>query len=264
MTAAPPFTSAVPTVESTVIHTPADGLVHGATTVRTPTGELPIYHASPEGSGPFPIVLVIQEIFGVHEHIRDVVRRFAKAGYLAVAPELYFRLGDPSKAASIDEIRANFVAKAPDALVLSDLDDTLAWATANGGDKARVGVTGFCWGGRITWLYAAHQPKVKAGVAWYGRLAGPGTTNSPRHPVDVAGQLKAPVLGLYGGEDTGIPLADVDRLRAALESAGNASAVVVYPTAPHAFFADYRPSYREADARDGWSRALDWFARHGV
>ena len=264
MTAAPPFTSAVPTASATVVTTPAEGLVHGPTTVRTTSGELPVYHAAPEGSGPFPIVLVIQEIFGVHEHIRDVVRRFAKAGYLAVAPELYFRLGDPSKAASIDELRANFVAKAPDALVLSDLDDTMAWATANGGDKARVGVTGFCWGGRITWLYAAHQPQVKAGVAWYGRLAGPGTPNSPRHPVDVAGELKAPVLGLYGGEDTGIPLADVDRLRAALESAGNGSTVVVYPTAPHAFFADYRPSYREADARDGWTRALDWFARHGV
>jgi len=263
MTAAP-LTSAVPTVESTVIRTPADGLVHGATTVRTATGELPIYHASPEGSGPFPIVLVIQEIFGVHEHIRDVVRRFAKAGYLAVAPELYFRLGDPSTASSIDELRANFVAKAPDAVVLSDLDDTLAWATSQGGDGARVGVTGFCWGGRITWLYAAHQPKVRAGVAWYGRLAGPTNANNPRHPVDVAGELKAPVLGLYGGEDTGIPLADVDRLSAGLAAAGGGSTVVVYPTAPHAFFADYRPSYREADARDGWSRALDWFSRHGV
>ncbi|MET0349292.1 MAG: dienelactone hydrolase family protein [Rhizobacter sp.] len=264
MTAAPPFTAAVSTVEATVITTPADGLVHGATTVRTASGELPVYHASPEGSGPFPIVLVIQEIFGVHEHIRDVVRRFAKAGYLAVAPELYFRLGDPSKAASIDELRADFVAKAPDATVLSDLDDTLAWATSHGGDAARVGVTGFCWGGRITWLYAAHQPKVKAGVAWYGRLAGPTNANNPKHPVDVAADLKAPVLGLYGGEDTGIPLADVDRLNAALAAAGGASNVVVYPTAPHAFFADYRPSYRETDARDGWSRALDWFSRHGV
>jgi len=223
-----------------------------------------VYFASPEGRGPFPILLVIQEIFGLHEHIRDVARRFAKAGYLAIAPELFFRLGRPQDAASVDELRANFVAKAPDATVLSDLDACLAWAEAQGGDAGRVAATGFCWGGRITWLYAAHQPKLRAAVAWYGRLAGPTDPLHPRHPIDLATDLKAPVLGLYGAEDPGIPLADLERLMSALAAAKSPSAVHVYPGAPHAFFADYRPSYRADAAQDGWRRTLDWFRNHGA
>lgn len=258
------FTSATPVTPETVVTTPADGLVHGDATLDTGTGLLPIYHARPEGTGPFPVVLVVQEIFGVHEHIRDVVRRFAHHGYLAVAAELYFRVGDPRTASTLDELRATIVSKVPDASVLSDLDATAAWATANGGDAARLGITGFCWGGRATWLYAAHNPTLRAGVAWYGRLAGPTNAMTPAHPLDVAGRLHAPVLGLYGGEDTGIPLADVDRMRGALEAAGSPSTFVVYPSAPHAFYADYRPSYRPADAADGWRRALDWFRSHGV
>ena len=246
------------------IHTPADGLSVGWSTVAVGEAKLPVYHAKPAGDGPFPVVVVIQEIFGVHEHITDVARRFAKLGYLAVAPELYFRLGDPKQAPDIDTLRKEFVAKTGDAQVLADLDATVAWAATQGGDTARLGVTGFCWGGRITWLYAAHQPQVKAAVAWYGRLTGEKTALSPAHPIDVAAQLKAPVLGLYGGKDQGIPLEAVEAQRAALEAAGKPSVIQVYDEAPHAFFADYRPSYRAEAAADGWKRLQEWFARNGV
>lgn len=263
------FASAIqPSIADTVILTGAAGLLAGEVAVPIPGGSLPAYRAAPAGDGPHPVILVVQEIFGVHEHIRDVCRRLAKAGYLAIAPELYFRLGDPRSAASIDELRARFVSKADDALVAADLDACVDWAAGHGGDVARLGITGFCWGGRSTWLYAAHQPRVKAGVAWYGRLGGERSALSPANPVDVAGRLQAPVLGLYGGQDTGIPLAAVDELQAALaaaqEGAGRDSTIQVYPDAPHAFHADYRPSYRAAEAADGWQRMLAWFARHGV
>ena len=265
MTSLASFATAIqPVAADTLVITSDAGLRHGDIGVATPTGTLPAYFASPDGEGPYPIVLVIQEIFGVHEHIRDVARRFAQAGYLAIAPELYFRLGRPQDATSIDELRANFVAKAPDATVLSDLDACLAWAEGHGGDARRAAVTGFCWGGRITWLYAAHQPKLRAAVAWYGRIAGPTDALHPRHPVDLAADLKAPVLGLYGAEDAGIPLGDVERLVGALAAAGSPSTLHVYPGAPHAFFADYRPSYRAQAARDGWRRTLDWFRQHGA
>jgi carboxymethylenebutenolidase len=210
-------------------------------------------------------VLVVQEIFGVHEHIRDVCRRFAKQGYLAVAPELYARQGDVSKLSDYRQIVAQVVSKVPDAQVMADLDATMAWAAkASDGDAGRVAVTGFCWGGRITWLYAAHNPKLKAGVAWYGRLDGDRTELQPQYPLDVAGKLKAPVLGLYGGRDQGIPLGDVEKMRAALQSARQASQIVVFPEAPHGFLADYRPSYRPQEAADGWQQCLAWFRRHGV
>ncbi|QDF98093.1 carboxymethylenebutenolidase [Azoarcus sp. DD4] len=268
-TEASAFATAVqPIVADTLIVTDDAGLVAGEVAVPVPGGSLPAYRAAPAGEGPHPVILVVQEIFGVHEHIRDIARRLAKLGYLAVAPELYFRLGDPSKAESIDALRANFVSKADDAQVAADLDACVAWAAANGGDLDRLGITGFCWGGRTTWLYAAHQPRLKAGVAWYGRLTGARTALSPANPVDLADSLKAPVLGLYGGQDQGIPLEAVDELRAALESAldgaGRESLIHVYPDAPHAFYADYRPSYRALEAADGWQRMLDWFARHGV
>ncbi|AKJ29403.1 dienelactone hydrolase family protein [Caldimonas brevitalea] len=259
------FATAVqPVAADTVILTPADGLVAGLVQIATPTGDLPAYRAAPDRPGPHPVVLVIQEIFGVHEHIRDVARRLAHLGYLAVAPELYFRQGDAARAPSIERLREDIVAKVPDVQVLADLDATLAWATAQGGDADRVAVTGFCWGGRITWLYAAHQPAVKTGVAWYGRLTGPTSELAPRHPLDVAATLKAPVLGLYGGQDTGIPLAHVEQLQAALAQAGSPSKIHVYPDAPHAFFADYRPSYRAEAAADGWQRLQRWLAGHGV
>lgn len=265
MTSPASFATAVqPIVADTLVITPETSLRHGDIGVSTSTGTMPAYFACPEGEGLHPTVLVIHEIFGLHEHIRDVVRRFAKAGYLAVAPELYFRLGRPQDATSIEEIRANFVAKVPDATVLSDLDDSLAWAEAHGGDAARAVVTGFCWGGRISWLYAAHQSKLRAAVAWYGRIDGPTDPLHPRHPIDLAAELKTPVLGLYGAKDAGIPLTDVERLLSALATEGSPSTVHLYSGAPHAFFADYRPSYRAEAAEDGWRRALDWFQRHGA
>lgn len=252
-------------VAATTITTPTDGLVAQWDVVQTADGkQMPVYIAKPQGNGPFPVVIVVQEIFGVHAHIADVTRRFAKLGYVAVAPELYFRLGEPTKAPDIDTLRRDFVSKTGDEQVMGDIDRAMAWAATQGGDVNRLGVTGFCWGGRITWLYAAHQPKVKAAVAWYGRLTGDKTPLNPQQPIDVAGELKAPVLGLYGGKDQGIPLESVEAQRAALAAAGSTSQIVVYPDAPHAFHADYRASYRADAATDGWRRLQEWFAANGV
>jgi len=207
----------------------------------------------------FPAVLVVQEIFGVHEHIKDVCRRLAKSGYLAVAPELYARQGDVSRLSEIDEIR-KIVANVPDAQVMTDLDATVEWIKASGnGNVKKLGVTGFCWGGRMVWLYAAHSVQVKAGVAWYGRLVGKATDLQPAHPLDMAANLKVPVLGLYGGSDQGIPLETVEQMKQALRAADSASTIIVYPDTPHAFYADYRASYRKEAAEDGWSRLLAWF-----
>lgn len=207
---------------------------------------------------------MVQEIFGVHEHIKDICRRLAKLGYLAVAPELYARQGDVSKMADTQEI-FKVVSRVPDAQVMADLDAAADWAGRSGkGDLKRLGITGFCWGGRIVWLYAAHSPQLKAGVAWYGRLVGQASDLQPQHPIDVAAKLKAPVLGLYGGTDTGIPIETVERMRQGLKAAGGGSEIVVYPDAPHAFHADYRPSYRKEAAQDGWKRMLEWFQRQGV
>jgi carboxymethylenebutenolidase len=258
------FANAVqPVVADTLIITDTGGLVAGPVQVPTGRGEIPGYRAVPAGITGLPVVLVIQEVFGVHEHIRDVARRIAKLGYYAIAPELYFRHGDVGKLPSIEAIR-EVVAKVPDEEVLADLDATLAFAAQQGGAGGRVGVTGFCWGGRITWLYAAHQPKVKAAVAWYGRLVGDATARQPRFPVDVLGELKAPVLGLYGGEDQGIPLDTVQRVQTELERLGSKSKIHVYPDAPHAFYADYRPAYRKQPAEDGFRRLQSWFKDHGL
>ncbi|WP_374352380.1 dienelactone hydrolase family protein [Chitinimonas sp.] len=247
-----------------VIRTDSDGLVAGEVKIPVGDGDMPAYRAMPAGKGPFPTVLVVQEIFGVHEHIRDVCRRFAKAGYFAVAPELYARQGEVSKLASIDDI-IKVVQKVPDAQVMSDLDKTVAWAKAGGSaDTARLGVTGFCWGGRITWLYAAHNPAVKAGTAWYGRLVGKSSEMTPKHPVDLAAELKAPVLGLYGALDKGISLDTVEQMRAALKAAGKPGEIVVYPDADHGFHADYRPTYNKEAAADGFKRLLAWFKQHGA
>jgi carboxymethylenebutenolidase len=253
-----------PISSGTVITTDSKGIVAGAVKIPVKDGEIPAYRAQPDKGNNFPIILVIQEIFGVHEHIQDIARRFAKLGYLAVAPQLFIRQGDVSKLSNIDEIRP-IVAKVPDAQVLSDLDATVNWAVKSSkGNAGRVGITGFCWGGRITWLYAAHNPKLKAGVAWYGRLVSDSTALQPKHPIDVVSRLKVPVLGLYGGQDTGIPLKTVEQVREKLKSSSSKSEIVVYPDAPHAFFADYRPSYREADAKDGWKRLQAWFKQHGL
>jgi carboxymethylenebutenolidase len=212
-------------------------------------------------------VLVVQEIFGVHEHIKDVCRRFARAGYHAVAPELYFRFGDPQAYPTVPQILSDLVPKVTDAQVMADLDATAAFAHTNGGNRDTMGITGFCWGGRIAWLYSAHNPNLKAGVAWYGRLTGPTSPATPFHPYEASINLKAPVLGLYGGADAGIPVATVEEMKTRL-AAGNpkskASQFVVYPDAPHAFHADYRPSFRKDAAEDGWKRAVAWFRTHGV
>jgi carboxymethylenebutenolidase len=258
------FALAVQPVSAKVITTDSKGLVAGAVKIPVQDGEIPAYRAMPAKSGNFPIVLVIQEIFGVHEHIQDICRRFAKLGYVAIAPELFVRQGDVSKLSSIEEIRP-IVAKVPDAQVLSDLDATVEWAVKSAkGNSNKLGITGFCWGGRITWLYAAHNPQVKAGVAWYGRLVGDVTELTPKHPIDIASELKVPILGLYGGKDTGIPLETVEQMRVRLKSGSSKSEIIVYPDAPHAFFADYRPSYREKEAKEGWQRLQDWFKQHGV
>jgi carboxymethylenebutenolidase len=255
----------LPVHADTLITTGAEGLTAGEVKIPVADGEIPAYRAMPATGSAFPVVLVVQEIFGVHEHIKDVCRRFAKEGYCAIAPELYARQGDVSKLTDYREIFAQVVSKVPDAQVMSDLDAAVAWAAkTNIGDPARVAVTGFCWGGRITWLYAAHNPRLKAGVAWYGRLTGQATELQPKYPLDVAADLKAPVLGLYGEKDSGIPLEDVEKMRAALAAAKQPSQIVVFPEAPHGFHADYRPSYREAAARDGWAQCLAWFRRNGV
>ncbi len=257
--------AAGPVSANTVITTDTNGLTAGMGGVPVGGGMMPVYYAMPAAGGPFPAVLVVQEIFGVHEHIKDVCRRLAKLGYLAVAPELYFRQGDPAKAPDVPTIFRDIVSKVADGQVMADLDSTAAWAIAMGkADGNRLAITGFCWGGRQTWLYAAHQPRVKAGIAWYGRLTGDYGAMTPRHPMDVAKALKAPVLGLYGGADQGIPVSSIEDMKAELESAKVKTEFVVYPDAPHAFYADYRPSYREGPARDGWKKMQEWLKRHGV
>jgi len=261
------FARAVQPVVATAVATGAEGLVAGPVTIDSNGFALPAYRAMPVGGEHLPIVLVVSEIFGVHEHIADVARRFAKLGYLAIAPELFVRQGDAKAAIDIDTLFATIVSKVPDAQVMSDLDASVAWAAKQGGDTTRLGVTGFCWGGRQTWLYAAHNPAVRAGVAWYGRLTGATNERQTAHPVERAAALKAPVLGLYGGADTGIPLDTVEAMRLALEAGSEAakrSEIVVYPEAKHAFFADYRPSYDPASAGDAWQRCLGWLRAHGA
>ena len=260
------FAAAVlPVQAQTMIVTDTQGLTAGEVKIPTGDGAMPAYRAMPAGGNRLGTILVVQEIFGVHEHIKDVCRRFAKAGFLAIAPELYARQGDPSKYGDIPTLFREVVSKVPDAQVMSDLDASVAWAANNGGDAGKVGITGFCWGGRITWLYLAHNPRVKAGVAWYGRVVGDRSANTPQHPIDVAASIRQPVLALYGGADAGIPNETVYRMMAALQSAGNTrSELVLYKDAPHAFHADYRPSYRREAAEDAWKRTVAWFKANGV
>jgi carboxymethylenebutenolidase len=254
-----------PDSAQTVIHTSAEGLEAGTVGIPTADGDVPAYYAMPAKPAPFPVVIVVQEIFGVHEHIRDVCRRLAKAGNMAIAPELYARQGSVADLTDVKEIISKVVSKVPDAQVMSDLDATVAYAKSTGkGDTKKLGITGFCWGGRITWLYCAHSTDVKAGVAWYGKLVGDASANTPRHPIDVVGELKAPVLGLYGAADQGIPVETVERMRTACQAAGKTCELVVYPDTPHAFNADYRPSYRPEAAKDAWAKMLAWFRDHGV
>jgi carboxymethylenebutenolidase len=259
------FALAVRPVSAETIITDTDGLTVDEVMIPTNDSQIPAYRAMPSQGRSFPVVLVVQEIFGVHEHIKDVCRRFAKLGYLAVAPELYARQGDVSKLSEINDIVTKVVSKVPDAQVMADLDVTVAWSkTSGGGNIEKLGITGFCWGGRIVWLYAAHNSRVKAGVAWYGRLVGKTSELQPKYPLDVAALLKVPVLGLYGADDQGIPLDTVEQMRMALKAAGNQSEIVVYPNTPHGFHADYRASYRKEQAEDGWKRLKAWFKQYGA
>lgn len=259
------FALSVQPVAATAITTDASGLEAGEVKIPVSEGQMPAYRAMPAKGTKLGTILVIHEIFGVHEWIKDVARRFAKAGYLAVAPDLYARYGDATKYTDIKALVADLVRKVPDEGVISDLDAAATWSAANGGDGDKIGVTGFCWGGRQTWLYTAHNPKVKAGVAWYGHMVRPEGSTAPKHPVEVAADIKGRVLGLYGGKDQGIGQNQIDAMRAALKAAGDTkSEIVVFPDADHGFLADYRPSYNEATAKEGWKRALDWFKAHGV
>ena len=259
------FALAVRPVSAETITTDTDGLLAGEVKIPTPDAEIPAYRAAPNQGGPFRVILVVQEIFGVHEHIKDICRRFAKLGYLAIAPELYARQGDVSQITDFKEIISKVVSKVPDKQVLADLDAAVKWAKTSGhGDTNKLAITGFCWGGRIVWLYAAHNPALKAGVAWYGRLDSPKDELHPANPVDVVGELKAPVLGVYGGADQGIPNELVATMQEKLKAAGKPSEIVLYPDTPHGFYADYRPSYRKEQAKDGWKKLLDWFKKHGA
>ena len=248
-------------VRADAIQTDATGLVAGMVSIPTESGAMPAYRAQPEAGESFPVVLLVHEIFGVHEYIRDVSRRLAKEGYLVVAPDLYRRHGDVSKLEDIDSV-LGLVKRVPDAEVLADLDASLAWAAENSGDAGRAHITGYCWGGRIVWLYSAHNPGLRAGVAWYGRLVGAERAETPTHPIDVASRQHRPVLGLYGGADRGIPAESVLEMRKKLVAAGRDSEIVVFPAAPHGFHADYRESYRPLAAAEGWRRMLEWFERH--
>jgi len=259
------FALSVQPVSARTITTDTQGLEAGEVKIPVADGTIPAYRALPMGAGPFPVVLVVQEIFGVHEHIKDICRRFAKLGYYAIAPELYARQGDVSQIKDFREIIGKVVSKVPDAQVMSDLDAAVAFVKASGkGDVSKLGITGFCWGGRIVWLYSAHNPGLKAGVAWYGRLITDHDDLHPKNPIDLVDSLHAPVLGLYGEADQGIPVESVAKMQEAIKKAGKPSEIILYPDTPHAFYADYRPSYRAEQAADGWKRLLAWFKKNGV
>jgi carboxymethylenebutenolidase len=258
------FAAAVLPVTAQTIRTDTTGLTVGEMTIPVGDFKMPAYRAMPAGKSNLPVVLVVSEVFGVHEHIADVTRRFAKQGYLAIAPELFVRQGDAQSYGEVSKLIAEVVSKASDAQVLGDLDASVVWAKTNGGDTSRLGITGFCWGGRIVWMYAAHNPNLTAGVAWYGAVASAFAAGD-QPALEVAARIKAPMLGLYGAADGGIPNDTVEKMRDALKAAGNTrSDFVLYPDTPHAFHADYRPSYRKEAAEDGWKRCLAWFKANGV
>lgn len=259
------FALAVMPVSAQTITTDTNGLIAGEVKIPVSDGAIPGYRAMPASGASFAAVLVVQEIFGVHEHIRDICRRLAKLGYFAAAPALYVREGDISTMSDIQEILDQVVSKVPDAQVASDLDATVKWMAGTGAaDVGRLGIAGFCWGGRQVWLYAAHNPALKAGVAWYGPLSGPTNGLRPVQPIELAANIAVPVLGLYGGANTGIPASDIEKIRADLKAGGKGSEIIVYPDTPHGFNADYRPSYRPAQAKDAWKKMQDWFKSHGV
>ena len=254
----------LPVSAHTVIATDDAGLRTGWHDIAAGGRMMPVFCAQSESMANPPVLLLISEIFGVHEHIADVARRFARQGYLATAPALFVRHGDPTAVPDIPSLMKGIIAATPDGEVMADLDACVAWAADSGGNIDRLSVTGWCWGGRIAWLYAAHDPRVKAGVAWYGRLVGEASAIRPQHPIHIARTLKVPVLGLYGAKDRTIPLSTVDAMAGELAHGGSKSEFVVYHDAGHAFHADNRPSYVEAAARDGFKRSLEWLKANGA
>ena len=261
------FTMATGPLNAATIVTDTEGLTAGEVKIAVADGWIPGYRARPARNAHAPLVLVVQEVFGVHEHIRDLCRRLAKVGYYAIAPSLYARQGDPSKydMGHLKDLFVDIVSKVPDAEVMTDLDSTVAFARGEGADAARLAITGFCWGGRIVWLYAAHNHGVKTGSAWYGPLAGKADPFRPHTAIELADQVKAPILGLYAGKDQGIAPQDIERMRNALMQSGNTtSRIDVFADAEHGFNADYRPSYNAADATVAWARMLAWFKANGV
>jgi carboxymethylenebutenolidase len=258
------YTLAAGPVRADAINTDTGGLTVGDAKIKVADGEMPGYFARPAGVSNPPVVLVAMEIFGLHEYIKDVTRRLAKLGALAVAPDYYFRKGaDLTKITEIPQLMP-IVNSKPDAELLSDLDDTVAWARSQGGDTSRLGIIGFCRGGRTVWEYAAHSGALKAGAAFYGSLIDPPNPVWPKSPTQLAGEMKAPVIGLYGEADTGIPVATVEAFKAALAENKKTAEFKIYPGAPHGFHADYRPSYRKDAADDAWSQMQTWFRKYGV
>jgi carboxymethylenebutenolidase len=251
-------------VRAGAITTDTAGLTAGDAKIAVAGGEMPAYFARPEGAANPPIVLVAMEVFGLHEYIKDVVRRLAKLGAFAVAPDYYFRKGaDLTKITDFKELMPVVNAK-PDAELVADLDATADWAKSQGGDASRLGIAGFCRGGRAVWVYAAHSGALKAGVAFYGSLVDPQNPGWPKSPIELAPEMKAPVLGLYGEADQGIPVSQVEQMKAALKAAGKTAGIEIYPGAPHGFHADYRPSYRKDAAEDAWRRLEAWFKTYKV
>ena len=256
------FAAAVLPVSAQTITTSSEGLAAGEVKIPVRDGEIPAYRAMPASGSNFPTILVVQEVFGVHEWVKDVCRRLAKIGYFAVAPELYARQGDPTKISDTNQLMKEIVSKVPDSQVMSDFDATVAYAKSTGkADTTKLGMTGFCWGGRIVYMYAAHNPNVKAAVAWYGPVAR-SYHEGDKTPMDVAPNIRAPVLGLYGGADPGIPPDTTKQIDAEMKAAGKKDEIVTYPDTPHGFFADYRPSYRKEASEDGWKRMTAWFKQY--
>ena len=258
-----------PISAQTKITTDANGLIAGEVKIPVGDGEIPAYRAMPDAKNKkFPVVLVVHEIFGVHEWIQDVCRRFAKLGYLAIAPSLYARQGDVTQMKEIQDIIGKVVSKVPDAQVMTDLDATVAYAKKNSGNTKKLSITGFCWGGRIVWLYAAHNDKVDAGAAWYGGLVAaanrPKNPLQPTMPIDIAKDLKVPVIGFYGGLDTGIPQDSIEQMRVELKKGKSKSEINVYPDAKHGFLADYRESYNKEAGEDAWKKLQEWFKKNGA
>lgn len=258
------FALLVQPVSAQTITTDMEGIKAHELKIPVADGEIPAFHAHPAKGKNFPIILVIQEIFGVHEHIKDLCRRLAKKGYYAIAPALYARQGDPAKVENMQTLMRDIVSKVPDVQVMADIDATLAFAGKDGGDAKKAAITGFCWGGSIVWLYAAHNPKIRAGAAWYGRVVGQANPMRAKQPIDIAASLTVPVLGLYGGKDQGIPIESLDQMREALKGGKSKSEIIVYPEAQHGFNADYRPSYGKIDAENAWAKMLAWFRANGV